>query len=144
MLKTASRKIAARRLGIFGIFVACCYHCCRRISIVTMAKLSLPIIASIVAGASAFAPAARPSARTSLKASDKGYWDPLGLYTLGEGTAFDTFPNMFPAKQYLDDSEIKHGRMSMLAWTGIWATHQVSMGISLKRFQFSRCTIRLD
>ena len=95
-----------------------------------MAKLSLPVFASIVAGASAFAPASRPSAKTSLKASEKGYWDPLGLYELGSGENFDTFPNMFPAKQYLDDSEKKHGRMSMLAWTGIWATHQVSMCIS--------------
>lgn len=77
-----------------------------------MAKLSLPVIASLVAGTAAFAPVSRPSAKTSLKAAaDKGYWDPLGLYELGSGEAFDTFPNMFPAKQYLDDSEKKHGRM---------------------------------
>jgi hypothetical protein len=34
---------------------------------------------------------------------------------------------MFPSKQYLDESEIKHGRQAMLAWTGIWATHEVSI-----------------
>ncbi|GKY92576.1 hypothetical protein MPSEU_000227800 [Mayamaea pseudoterrestris] len=98
-----------------------------------MAKLSLPVIATLVAGASAFAPVARPSAKTSLQAAteSKGYWDPLGLYELGSGEAFDTFPNMFPAKQYLDDSEKKHGRMAMLAWTGIWATHQGGLGLGL-------------
>jgi hypothetical protein len=90
-----------------------------------MARFTLPVIASLAVGASAFAPVARPSAKaTSLKAAE--IWDPLGLYELGSGEAFDTFPNMFPAKQYLDDSEKKHGRMAMLAWTGIWATHKVS------------------
>jgi hypothetical protein len=32
------------------------------------------------------------------------------------------FPNMFPHPQYMEESEIKHGRMAMLAWTGVWAT----------------------
>lgn len=45
---------------------------------------------------------------------------------LGKGEAFDTFPNMFPHEQYLRDSEIKHGRQAMLAWTGVWATSTVS------------------
>ena len=45
---------------------------------------------------------------------------------LGKGEAFDTFPNMFPDEQYLRDSEIKHGRQAMLAWTGVWATSTVS------------------
>jgi hypothetical protein len=43
--------------------------------------------------------------------------------------ANDTFPNMFPKSQYLQESEIKHGRMSMLAWTGVWATHVVSFNL---------------
>jgi len=55
----------------------------------------------------------------------------MGLYELGSGEAFDTFPNMFPAKQYLDDAEKKNGRMAMLGWTGIWATHQGGMGLGL-------------
>jgi hypothetical protein len=44
----------------------------------------------------------------------------MGFYTLSE--AADTFPSMFPKQQFLDESEIKHGRMAMLAWTGVWAT----------------------
>jgi len=32
------------------------------------------------------------------------------------------FPGMFPHPQFLEEAEIKHGRMSMLAWTGVWAT----------------------
>merc|ERR1719261_198785 len=32
------------------------------------------------------------------------------------------FPNMFPHTQFLEEAEIKHGRMAMLAWTGVWAT----------------------
>merc|ERR1719410_519700 len=32
------------------------------------------------------------------------------------------FPNMFPHPQFLEEAEIKHGRMSMLAWTGVWTT----------------------
>jgi hypothetical protein len=79
-----------------------------------MAKLSLSVIAAMAAGASAFAPVAQTSAKASLKAADQGIWDPLQLYELGSGEAFDTFPNMFPAKQYLDDSEKKHGRMVCL------------------------------
>ena len=49
-----------------------------------------------------------------------------GFLELGKGEAFDTFPNMFPDEQYLRDSEIKHGRQAMLAWTGVWATSTVS------------------
>jgi hypothetical protein len=48
-----------------------------------------------------------------------------GFLELGKGDAFDTFPNMFPDEQYLRDSEIKHGRQAMLAWTGVWATSTV-------------------
>lgn len=88
-----------------------------------MAKLSLALLASLAASASAFAPVAQKTALTTAL----NVWDPMGFYELGEGEAFDTFPNMFPNKQYLDDSEKKHGRMCMLAWTGIWATTQVSL-----------------
>jgi hypothetical protein len=78
-----------------------------------MTRLSLPVIVSLAVGASAFAPAARQGVKTTaLKAE---IWDPLGLYELGSGKAFDTFPNVFPDKQYLEDSEKKHGRMAMLA-----------------------------
>ena len=43
----------------------------------------------------------------------------------------DTFPNMFPDKQFLQEAEIKHGRMSMLAWTGVWATCNTGMGLGM-------------
>lgn len=96
-----------------------------------MMKLALAL-ASIAASASAFAPSTPSSAKTSL-AAVTGYeevggkpWDPLSLGELGTGEAFDTFPNMFPDKQFLQEAEIKHGRQAMLAWTGVWATHQVS------------------
>ena len=89
-----------------------------------MAKFSLPLLAAALVGTSnAFAPTQTSSRSTALKAAD--YWDPMGFYTLGSGEAFDTFPNMFPNQQYLDASEKKHGRMAMLAWTGVWATHKV-------------------
>jgi len=90
----------------------------------TMAKLSLAVVAALAASASAFAPAASTAKTTALKASE-GVWDPMGLYELGSGKAFDTFPNVFPDKQYLQASEIKHGRQAMLAWTGVWATTEV-------------------
>lgn len=108
-----------------------------------MAKLSvLAVLAALAGSASAFAPTQQAStaavSKTALKAAD--YWDPMGLYTLGSGEAFDTFPNMFPNQQYLDASEKKHCRMAMLAWTGIWATHQVSLlmlGFTYKRSRAS-------
>jgi hypothetical protein len=93
------------------------------LSISTMAKLSLACIAALAAGASAFAPSQSIAKSSALKASE--IWDPMGLYELGSGKAFDTFPNMFPNKQFIDDAEKKHGRMCMLAWTGVWATHEV-------------------
>ena len=55
---------------------------------------------------------------------------------LGKGEAFDTFPNMFPDEQYLRDSEIKHGRQAMLAWTGVWATSTVSLSMWLDVLRF--------
>jgi Chlorophyll A-B binding protein len=89
----------------------------------TMAKLSAALLAALVASSAAFAPQKSAVKSTSLAATS--YWDPMGLYTLGNGEAFDTFPNMFPHQQYLDAAEKKNGRMAMLGWTGVWATHQV-------------------
>ena len=93
--------------------------------------MKLPICACLLAflaSASAFAPTAKPAAtKTALSAASKEIWDPLSLYTLGSGEAFDTFPNMFPNEQFLEEAERKHGRMSMLAWTGVWATTKVSL-----------------
>ena len=38
---------------------------------------------------------------------------------------------MFPKSQYLNEAEIKHGRMAMLGWTGVWATHVGGMGLGM-------------
>ena len=91
-----------------------------------MAKLSFALLAALVASsATAFAPqmAATKQQTTALKASE--IWDPMGLYELGSGESFDTFPGVFPDNQYLQASEVKHGRQAMLAWTGVWATSTV-------------------
>jgi Chlorophyll A-B binding protein len=98
-----------------------------------MAKFTVALLASIVASSVAFVqkPASvAPPQASALQA--KGYeevggvmFDPLGLAKLGTGESFDTFPNVFPDVQYLTESEIKHGRQAMLAWTGVWATHKV-------------------
>jgi len=88
-----------------------------------MAKITASILAAMLASASAFAPQKLAASSTQLAASE--IWDPMGLYELGSGEAFDTFPNMFPDKQFLEAAEIKHGRQAMLAWTGVWATSQV-------------------
>lgn len=92
-----------------------------------MAKFSLAVLSALVASASAFAPQKAGVKKTSLKAAD--IFDPLGLYELGSGEAFDVFPGVFPEKQYLEASEAKHGRQAMLAWTGVWATSDVSSGM---------------
>jgi len=100
-----------------------------------MTKLTSAVLASLAASTVAFAPQqAAVSKSTALNA--KGFeevggvpFDPLGLAKLGTGESFDTFPNMFPNEQFLKEAEIKHGRQAMLAWTGVWATHQVSCGI---------------
>ena len=83
---------------------------------------------ALVATANAFAPqkVASTVSSTALASTSDEMWDPLGLYTLGSGEAFDTFPNMFPKEQFLIEAETKHGRMAMLGWTGIWATTEVS------------------
>lgn len=91
-----------------------------------MVKLFLSITAALLASATAFtAPSTRVvgSSKTMLKAGE--VWDPMGFYELSTGEAFDTFPGVFPDKQYLQASEIKQGRMAMLAWTGVWATTKV-------------------
>ena len=97
-----------------------------------MAKLSLALAATLAASTSAFAPVSPSSSTTSALSAVTGFeetggemWDPLGLYNLED--AADTFPNMFPKSQFLDEAEIKHGRMAMLGWTGVWATHVVSV-----------------
>jgi len=94
-----------------------------------MVKLILIAAASFLGSAAAFQAPAQASARTPslLKATD--YWDPLELSVLGEN--FDTFGNMFPHQDFVTEAEIKHGRMSMLAWTGIWATHEGGFGLGL-------------
>jgi hypothetical protein len=91
-----------------------------------MAKLTFALAAVLAASATAFAPQPAASKTVSLSAVPEGVWDPLSLGELGTGEAFDTFPTMFPHKQFIAEAEIKHGRMCMLAWTGIWATHVVS------------------
>lgn len=102
-----------------------------------MAKISAILLASLATSASAFAPQHSVDSQSStLKAT--GYeevggapFDPLSLAKLGTGESFDTFPNMFPDVQYLQEAEIKHGRQAMLAWTGVWATHQGGMGLGM-------------
>ena len=94
-----------------------------------MAKFSAVLLASLAASASAFAPQQSAVSQTSALQA-KGFeevggvaWDPLSLGQLGKN--IDTFPNMFPDAQFLQEAEIKHGRQAMLAWTGVWATHEV-------------------
>ena len=107
-----------------------------------MAKLSLAVVASLAASASAFAPSSAIKASTALQAST-GIWDPMGLYELGSGEAFDTFPNVFPDKQYLQASEVKHGRQAMLAWTGVWATTEVrSLSWTKRLYLQQRSSVR--
>jgi len=82
------------------------------------------LIATLVGSAAAFAPA--PTTKSSaLKAAFNPefggeVFDPMGFGKMHEIKG--VFPNMFPHTQYLEESEIKHGRMAMLAWTGVWAT----------------------
>lgn len=93
-----------------------------------MVKLVLSLLTAFVASAAAFAPALKAKSTTQLNAE---VWDPMGFYELGSGKAFDTFPGVFPDKQYLQASEIKQGRMAMLAWTGVWATTKGGLGLGL-------------
>jgi hypothetical protein len=96
-----------------------------------MAKLSVAVFAAFVASSAAFAPQKATVKQTSLSAT--GFeevggkaFDPLSLAKLGTGESFDTFAGCFPKEQFLKEAEIKHGRQAMLAWTGVWATHEVS------------------
>merc|ERR1719389_1193682 len=74
------------------------------------------ILASIVASAAAFAPAQQKATTTSLSAFEDalgsqpplGFYDPLGLVSSGDQEQFDRL-------RYV---EIKHGRISMLAFLG--------------------------
>jgi hypothetical protein len=95
-----------------------------------MTKLSLALAATLAASAAAFTPS-KVSQSTSALPAFTGFeetggepWDPLSLGKLEE--AADTFPNMFPMSDFIEEAEIKHGRMAMLGWTGVWATHVVS------------------
>lgn len=100
-----------------------------------MAKLSLALAAALAASASAFTPSRVSQSSTALPAytgfEETGGepWDPLSLSKLED--AADTFPNMFPMSQFIEEAEIKHGRMAMLGWTGVWATHVGGMGLGL-------------
>jgi len=94
-----------------------------------MAKFSLILTAALAGCASAFQAVSPNVARRSTTLAATDIWDPLGLSQLGKN--IDTFPNMFPDEQFLTEAEIKHGRMSMLAWTGIWATHVGGMGLGM-------------
>ncbi|GMI34877.1 hypothetical protein TeGR_g922 [Tetraparma gracilis] len=60
-------------------------------------------------------------------------WDPLSLSRLAAQFESETeqFHNMFPKQQFVRDAEVKHGRMSMLAWTGVWATSADPLGLDL-------------
>mmetsp|Transcript_32505 Transcript_32505/g.78685 ORF Transcript_32505/g.78685 Transcript_32505/m.78685 type:complete len:212 (+) Transcript_32505:136-771(+) len=90
--------------------------------------MKLALFAALAGSAAAFAPA--PVAKTSSAISVKPVaynlefggadFDPMGFSKMHEIKG--AFPNMFPHPQFLEEAEIKHGRMSMLAWTGVWAT----------------------
>lgn len=98
-------------------------------------------VACLIGSAGAFAPQLTSSKSTKLEAT--GFeevggkpWDPMGfskLNKLGAGKAKerDLFNNLFPDDQWLQEAEIKHGRQAMLAWTGIWATHEGGFGLGL-------------
>jgi len=96
----------------------------------------------LVASVVAFAP--KTATTKSIRLDATGFeevggkaWDPMGfskLNKLGEGKAKDKdlFNSLFPDDQFLQEAEIKHGRQAMLAWTGIWATHVVSINNDIK------------
>merc|ERR1719327_2578923 len=74
------------------------------------------ILATLIASAAAFAPAQQKASSTSLNAFEDalgaqpplGLWDPFGLISNGDQERFDRL-------RYV---EIKHGRVSMLAFLG--------------------------
>jgi len=92
--------------------------------------MKLPIIAALAGSAAAFAPAPVAKTSSALNAAFNPefggeVFDPMGFSKMHEIKG--AFPNMFPHPQYLEESEIKHGRMAMLAWTGVWATEGLGM-----------------
>jgi hypothetical protein len=112
-----------------------------------MTKLTSTVLATLAVTSAAFAPQQTGVAKSSAL-SAKGYeevggvaFDPLSLAKLGTGDSFDTFPNMFPNEQFLKDAEIKHGRQAMLAWTGVWATHQVRTIWMSQKVRDPRCPV---
>ena len=78
--------------------------------------MKLAVFASLLATAAAFAPAKQASSSTALKAFEEdfgamlplGFFDPLGLVADGDKATFDR----------LRLTELKHGRISMLAVVG--------------------------
>ena len=78
--------------------------------------MKLAVLASLVAAASAFAPAKQAATSTSLNAFENelgaqeplGFYDPLGLVSDGDEAKFERL-------RYV---ELKHGRISMLAFLG--------------------------
>lgn len=103
-----------------------------------MANFSAALLASLIASSSAFAPQQAATQKSASAIHATGFeevggvaFDPLNLAKLGTGESFDTFPNMFPDIQFLQEAEIKHGRQAMIAWTGVWATHQGGLGLGM-------------
>eukprot|EP00581_Thalassiosira_minuscula_P010086 CAMPEP_0183704124 /NCGR_PEP_ID=MMETSP0737-20130205/1575_1 /TAXON_ID=385413 /ORGANISM="Thalassiosira miniscula, Strain CCMP1093" /LENGTH=207 /DNA_ID=CAMNT_0025930945 /DNA_START=40 /DNA_END=663 /DNA_ORIENTATION=- len=87
--------------------------------------MKLPLLATLLGSAAAFAPAPVNQKTSALKVSynpefNGEDFDPMGFSKMHEIKG--AFPNMFPHPQFLEEAEIKHGRMSMLAWTGVWTT----------------------
>jgi len=109
-----------------------------------MARFTLALTATLAACASAFVapPSATVAPVTQIYSSEVAevaevpeevaVWDPLSLGQLKQSCEESgVFYNCFPHAQFLQEAEIKHGRMSMLAWTGVWATHIGGMGLGL-------------
>jgi len=93
--------------------------------------MKLPLVAAMAGSAAAFAPApvSKSSSKIDAVNPTAGLYnpefngedfDPMGFSKMHEIKG--AFPGMFPHPQFLEESEIKHGRMAMLAWTGVWAT----------------------
>ena len=78
------------------------------------------VVASLVASAAAFAPAKQAASSTAVKAFENevgaqlplGFWDPLGMVADGDEGRFER----------LRYTEIKHGRIAMLAVVGYLTT----------------------
>ena len=70
-----------------------------------MAKLSFALFTTLAASAAAFAPQPSSSSKVleATKFGGDDVWDPMSFSELS-GDAFDTFPRMFPDKQFLAES----------------------------------------